>query len=142
MTEDTGTRSTSSLLRFKVDGLDCQNEVRVLRAAVGPVVGGEDKLSFDTKGGVMEILGQSTSAFGAIEQAVASTGMQAKLLLQPGNPTESAWLFKVEGLDCKNEVAILKREIGPLVGGEDGLAFDTTKGLMTVASRQRASSPG
>lgn len=139
MTEDTGTRSTSTLLRFKVDGLDCQNEVRVLRAAVGPVVGGEDKLSFDTKGGVMEILGQSTSAFGAIEQAVASTGMQAKLLLQPGNPTESAWLFKVEGLDCKNEVAILKREIGPLVGGEDGLAFDTTKGLMTVASRQRAS---
>ena len=139
MTADAGTRSTSGPLRFKVDGLDCQNEVRMLRAAVGPVVGGEDKLSFDTKGGVMEVVGQSAPALGAIEQAVASTGMQAKLLPQSDKPTASAWLFKVEGLDCKNEVAILKREIGPLVGGEDRLAFDTTKGLMTVAPRQRTS---
>ena len=58
MTADAGTRSTSSSLRFKVDGLDCQNEVRMLRAAVGPVVGGDDKLAFDTKGGIMEVAGQ------------------------------------------------------------------------------------
>ena len=31
--------------RFKVTGLDCQNEVRALKAAVGPLAGGEDKLS-------------------------------------------------------------------------------------------------
>ena len=139
MTTDAGRRSTSSSLRFKIDGLDCQNEVRMLRAAVGPVVGGEDKLSFETKSGVMEVAGQSAPALGAIEQAVASTGMQAKLLPQSDNPTASAWLFKVEGLDCKNEVAMLKREIGPLVGGEDRLAFDTAKGLMTVAPQHRAS---
>ncbi|CEJ83459.1 Heavy metal translocating P-type ATPase [Hyphomicrobium sp. GJ21] len=139
MTADAGTRSTSSSLRFKVDGLDCQNEVRMLRAAVGPVVGGDDKLAFDTKGGIMEVAGQGISSLDVIEQAVATTGMQAKLLPQPDKPTTSAWLFKVEGLDCKNEVAILKREIGPLVGGDDRLAFDTTKGLMTIAIQQRVS---
>ena len=32
--------------------------------------------------------------------------------------------FKISGLDCAEEVAVLKREIGPLVGGEDRLAFD------------------
>lgn len=139
MATDAETRSTSSTLRFKVDGLDCQNEVRMLRAAVGPVVGGEDGLSFDTKGGVMTVSVQSVPALGAIERAVASTGMQAKLLPEPDTASASAWLFKVEGLDCKSEVAILKRKIGPLVGGENWLAFDTTKGLMTVAPQQRAS---
>ena len=40
MTIEAEARSTLGTLRFKVEGLDCQNEVRMLRAAVGPVVGG------------------------------------------------------------------------------------------------------
>ncbi len=40
--------------------------------------------------------------------------------------------FKVQGLDCAEEVAILKREVGPLVGGEDRLAFDVLNGRMMV----------
>src|SRR3546814_17843163 len=40
--------------------------------------------------------------------------------------------FKVSGLDCAEEVAILKREIGPLVGGADHLAFDVLNGRMMV----------
>lgn len=40
--------------------------------------------------------------------------------------------FEVQGLDCAEEVAVLKREIGPLVGGEDNLAFDVMNGRMTV----------
>jgi Cd2+/Zn2+-exporting ATPase len=40
--------------------------------------------------------------------------------------------FKVLGLDCAEEVAILKREVGPLVGGEGRLAFDVLNGRMTV----------
>jgi Cd2+/Zn2+-exporting ATPase len=35
-------------------------------------------------------------------------------------------------MDCVEEVAVLKREIGPLVGGEDHLAFDVINGRMTV----------
>jgi len=42
------------------------------------------------------------------------------------------WEFKVEGLDCAEEVAILKRSVGPLVGGEDHLAFDVLSGKMVV----------
>ena len=40
--------------------------------------------------------------------------------------------FKVAGLDCVEEVAILRREIGPLVGGDARLAFDVINGRMTV----------
>jgi Cd2+/Zn2+-exporting ATPase len=41
-------------------------------------------------------------------------------------------VLKIQGLDCIEEVTILKREVGPLVGGEANLAFDVLKGEMTV----------
>jgi len=40
--------------------------------------------------------------------------------------------FKIQGMDCAEEIAILKREIGPLVGGEVLLAFDLLNAKMTV----------
>ena len=40
--------------------------------------------------------------------------------------------LRIQGMDCVEEVTILKREIGPLVGGEAHLAFDVLKGEMTV----------
>jgi len=40
--------------------------------------------------------------------------------------------FKVRGLDCAEEVAILKKAVGPLVGSPDRLAFDVINGRMTV----------
>ncbi|HEX2479206.1 MAG TPA: hypothetical protein VHK45_07990, partial [Geminicoccaceae bacterium] len=58
----------------------------------------------------------------------------------PGVSTQAcprSRIFKVSGLDCAEEVAILKREIGPLVGGEDRLAFDVLNGRMTVAEAAR-----
>ncbi|MGO4562761.1 heavy metal translocating P-type ATPase [Rhizobiales bacterium 3FA27D7] len=136
MRAEAATTSAPISMRFKVDGLDCQNEVRTLRAAVGPLVGGDDKLSFDTKTGVMEVLSANALVVDDIRRTVATTGMQAHLL--ENSPQQSALLFRVEGLDCKNEVAALKSEVGPLVGGEDWLTFDTAKGLMTVAPQQVA----
>jgi Zn2+/Cd2+-exporting ATPase len=41
--------------------------------------------------------------------------------------------FLVQGLDCAEEVLLLKRELGPLVGGEDRLSFDILNARMTVA---------
>lgn len=134
---DVVAKATPSL-RFKVDGLDCQNEVRVLRGAVGPIVGGEDRLAFDTKAGLMEVIDLGAATVNSIEQAVQTTGMRAHFLAEPVRQSESAMLFRVDGLDCKNEVAALKREVGPLVGGEVRLAFDTAKGLMTVAPQRQA----
>lgn len=41
--------------------------------------------------------------------------------------------FKIHGMDCAEEVAVLKREIGPVVGGEEYLAFDILNGKMIVS---------
>jgi Cd2+/Zn2+-exporting ATPase len=42
--------------------------------------------------------------------------------------------FKIRGMDCAEEIAILKREVGPLVGGGERLNFDLLKAKMTVVS--------
>ncbi len=48
------------------------------------------------------------------------------------NTGESQHEFRIHGMDCAEEIAILKREIGPLVGGTANLAFDVLKGKMIV----------
>lgn len=48
--------------------------------------------------------------------------------------------FRVRGLDCAEEVAVLKRELGPLVKGEDNLAFDVLNAKMTLAAGTSISS--
>lgn len=44
--------------------------------------------------------------------------------------------FKIHGMDCADEIAALRREVGPLVGGEDHLSFDLLNGRMTVTSEK------
>jgi Cd2+/Zn2+-exporting ATPase len=51
---------------------------------------------------------------------------------------ETARHYKIRGMDCAEEVAVLKREVGPVVGGEDRLSFDILKAKMTVAAPQVA----
>jgi Cd2+/Zn2+-exporting ATPase len=47
--------------------------------------------------------------------------------------------FRIRGMDCAEEVAVLKREVGPIVGGENHLAFDILRGKMTVNGSQMPS---
>lgn len=55
-----------------------------------------------------------------------------------GKPDTGARLIlRVRGLDCAEEVAVLKRAVGPLVGGEDKLAFDVVNGRMFVLPEAR-----
>ena len=49
--------------------------------------------------------------------------------------------FKIHGMDCAEEVSILKREIGPLVGGAEHLAFDILNAKMTVLPSARSVQP-
>lgn len=42
--------------------------------------------------------------------------------------------FKIRGMDCAEEVDVLKREIGPVVGGAGYLTFDILRGKMSVNS--------
>ena len=65
-------------LTFKVQGLDCAEEVFILRRAVGPLVGGDDYLAFDVLNGRMMVLEGALAATAAdIRDAVAGTGMSA-----------------------------------------------------------------
>jgi Cd2+/Zn2+-exporting ATPase len=41
--------------------------------------------------------------------------------------------FRITGLDCAEEVAALKRTVGPVVGGEERLAFDVLNARMIVS---------
>lgn len=43
-------------------------------------------------------------------------------------------VFRIHGMDCAEEVTVLKRELGPLVGGDEKLGFDVLNGKMTVAA--------
>ena len=73
--------------RFAVSGLDCIEEVRILRRAVGPLVGGDEGLAFDPINGRMSVLVPHAEASDkAIVSAVAATGMSAT----PDNGANSA----------------------------------------------------
>lgn len=48
-------------------------------------------------------------------------------------------VYRVRGLDCAEEIAVLKRELDPLVG-EENLAFDVLNAKMTVAAGASKSS--
>jgi Cd2+/Zn2+-exporting ATPase len=49
-------------------------------------------------------------------------------------------VFKMCGRDCAEEVAVLQRELGPLVGDEAHLTFDVLNGKMTVRMPAETSS--
>lgn len=51
-----------------------------------------------------------------------------------GDGGEHRLIFKIRGMDCADEVAVLRREIGPLVGGGDHLDFDILNGKMMIAA--------
>ena len=40
--------------------------------------------------------------------------------------------FKIHGMDCAEEVTALKRELGPIVGGDQNLGFDLVSGKLTI----------
>lgn len=48
--------------------------------------------------------------------------------------------FKIHGMDCVEEVMLLRREVGPVVGGDENLAFDILNSKMTVSGTADVSS--
>jgi Cd2+/Zn2+-exporting ATPase len=68
----------------------------------------------------------------------AYCGGQTAELAEVAAPSPSAGRsFRVSGLDCAEEVAILNRVVGPEVGGAEHLAFDVLNGRMTVLEGAR-----
>jgi Cd2+/Zn2+-exporting ATPase len=63
---------------YKVHGMDCAEEVAMLRQAVGPVIGGPDRLVFDVLNGRMTVADDAREVpEEAILKAIASTGLSA-----------------------------------------------------------------
>jgi len=66
-------------LQLKVRGLDCAEEVAILKREIGPIVGGEEHLTFDILRARMTVTGPADVAIERLLDAVARTGMQAEL---------------------------------------------------------------
>lgn len=64
--------------QFKIHGLDCAEEIAVLRREIGPIVGGEERLSFDVLAAKMIVASASDVGTDRIIAAVAKTGMRAE----------------------------------------------------------------
>src|SRR3546814_20367586 len=109
---------------------------------------------------MMTVGAQEQAAADAIEEAVARTGMSAERWMPPTSAAQAASVqedpscgcgaevqealsppipthlpgqivFRIHGMDCADEIAALKREVGPLVG-EDKLGFDLLNGRMSI----------
>ena len=65
-------------LQLKIVGMDCAEEVTILKRAVGPVVGGEDKLAFDILNAKMTVLASDDLQLEHVIAAVGRTGMRAE----------------------------------------------------------------
>jgi Cd2+/Zn2+-exporting ATPase len=72
-------RASPPSLDFRIRGMDCAEECAILRRQVGPVVGGDDKLSFDILRGRMRVTGVAIAPADAVIKAVARTGMRAEV---------------------------------------------------------------
>ncbi len=64
---------------YRVNGLDCAEEVAILNRAIGPAVGGAEHLGFDVLNGRMTLLSSANPIADAeVLKLVAGTGMRAK----------------------------------------------------------------
>jgi len=71
-------KAQTTTRQFKISGMDCAEEVAVLKRAVSPVVGGEDNLTFDILNAKMTVLGSGDLQLEEIVAAVGRTGMRAE----------------------------------------------------------------
>ena len=80
-------------LQFKIHGLDCAEEVAILKREVGPVVGGERRLGFDILRGRMTVDAPSGVSTDSVFKAVARTGMRAEIWTdgRSAEPPDGFW---------------------------------------------------
>lgn len=69
----------------------------------------------------------------AVPQCGCAEDIVSPTPTSPRGHADSGQTFKISGLDCAEEMAVLRREIGPLVGGDNHLSFDILNGRMIVA---------
>ena len=83
-----GLPANPTLARYHIRGMDCADEIAVLKRALADVVD-VDALRFDLLTGVIEV--PASVASGALLDAVAKTGMRAKLLAAGTSEAPPSW---------------------------------------------------
>jgi Cd2+/Zn2+-exporting ATPase len=79
MQDGHGPSKLAGQLSFRIRGMDCAEEAEALRQAVGPLVGGAERLGFDVLNGKMFVTASPDGVTpDAICAAVARTGMSAE----------------------------------------------------------------
>ena len=71
-------RGHPAIIRVRIAGMDCAEEVETIRRAVEPIVGGPDRMSFDILEGVMRVEGPVDER--EVLHAVARAGMRGTIL--------------------------------------------------------------
>lgn len=80
--------SQQSLLRFRIEGMDCAEEISALLSEVGPVVGDEDKLNFNVFSRTMTVVEPSPSLpANAILQAIERAGLKGQIIPEATSST-------------------------------------------------------
>jgi Cd2+/Zn2+-exporting ATPase len=123
---------------FRIRGLDCAEECAILRREVGPVVGGEEHLSFDILRGRMSVTGGPPTPADAVIKAVARTGMHAQPWTagdeRQASQQEAAARRRRTMLTCASGIlaasafathALLAGSIAPALGSEGAGLADT-----------------
>ena len=80
---------------------------------------------------------QSHAPEGDTGHKSACCGQTAEGIAQVAPPPTAGRSFRVNGLDCAEEVAILSKVVGPEVGGGEHMAFDVINGRMTILESAR-----
>ena len=72
------------------------------------------------------------------EVGCCGDGTTCSVPIASSSSTGAGRSFRVSGLDCAEEVAILNKAVGPEVGGTDHLAFDVLNGRMIILEGARS----
>ena len=86
-----------SQLQFKIAGMDCAEEVTILKRAVGPVVGGEDKLAFDILNAKMTVQASADLQSEEVVAAVGRTGMRSERWSREPADVDEGGLWRNQG---------------------------------------------
>lgn len=130
-------RSQPPLLTLKISGMDCAEEIQILKKEVGPLVGGDENLGFDLLNAKMLVYNSSEPSEKIIA-AVMRTGMKA-----------TAWQESKAETEAKNFWQINLRKILTFISGSlvlSGfladvwtLGFTTAIGLNELAEGHESS---
>ena len=121
---------TDSQMAFKIHGMDCAEEVAILKRELGPLVDDIEQLRFDVLNGKLIVVGLNDLSQEQIVQAVSKTGMRAEAW-KDNEPENETGFWNVYG-----------RAILTSVSGTFGLAGFISHVLIAGGLKQAFGSEG